>query len=151
MTNNVDVGVKKKRGGVRIGAGRKRTGQKICLVLTAEEIDRAKAIGEGSLVDGIKGTIRLFETDQLPWVQNMHGIKIRHSFEIYHRSKYGCYPSWDANLSEYLVCSTQEKWTHWKSFFQSSHKDGLEVIPHQQMADLYLSVENSEPRQGFNY
>jgi len=63
MTNNVDQGPKKKRGGFRIGAGRKRTGQTICLVLSAEEKERAKAIGEGSLVDGIKRAIRLFKVD----------------------------------------------------------------------------------------
>jgi hypothetical protein len=63
MTNNVDLGAKKKRGGVRIGAGRKRTGQTICLVLSADEKKRAKEIGDGSLVDGIKKAIRLFTLD----------------------------------------------------------------------------------------
>lgn len=58
-----DQSSKKKRGGVRQGAGRKRTGQTICLVLSAEEKDRAKEIGEGSLVDGIKKAIKLFTLD----------------------------------------------------------------------------------------
>lgn len=63
MTNNAGVSLRKKRGGIRIGAGRKRTGQTICLVLSAEERERAKEIGEGSLVDGIKRAIRLFKLD----------------------------------------------------------------------------------------
>lgn len=64
MTNNVGLGPKKKRGGIRVGAGRKRTGQTICLVLSAEERERAKEIGGGSLVDGIKKAIQLFRLDE---------------------------------------------------------------------------------------
>ena len=58
-----DQSVKKKRGGLRQGAGRKRTGQTICLVLSVGEKERAKEIGAGSLVDGIKKAIRLFTHD----------------------------------------------------------------------------------------
>ena len=63
MTNKVDQNYKKKRGGFRIGSGRKRTGQTICLVLSAEEKEIAKSIGEGSLVGGIKKAINLFKLD----------------------------------------------------------------------------------------
>lgn len=63
MANKINQSPKKKRGGFRIGAGRKKTGQTICLVLTSEEKEKAKSIGEGSLVDGIKTAIKLFKLD----------------------------------------------------------------------------------------
>jgi hypothetical protein len=52
---------KKTRGGFRVGAGRKRTGQMTCIVLSMEEINKVKEIGDGSLADGIKKAIRLFK------------------------------------------------------------------------------------------
>jgi len=51
MTNQSS---KKKRGGIRQGSGRKRTGQTICLVLSIDEKERAKEIGASGLVNGIK-------------------------------------------------------------------------------------------------
>lgn len=63
MTTIVDIAPKKKRGGARFGAGRKRTGQTICLVLSMDEKEKAKSIGQGSLVEGIKKAIQLFRFD----------------------------------------------------------------------------------------
>lgn len=63
MSNNANQSPKKKRGGFRVGAGRKKTGQTICLVLTSEEKEKAKSIGEGSLVGGIRTAIKRFNLD----------------------------------------------------------------------------------------
>ncbi len=66
-------------------------------------------------------------------------MKLRHSFESYHRGKYGYYPSWDVHSSEYLARITQEMWHDWKSFFLSHGNAILEHITHDQMIDLYVS------------
>ena len=63
MASNEGELLKKKRGGFRVGAGRKRTGQTVRLVLSCEEKERATAIGEGSFVGGIKKAIKLFKLD----------------------------------------------------------------------------------------
>jgi hypothetical protein len=59
IANAVIQSPKKKRGGIRAGAGRKRTRQTIYLVLSKGEWEEAKAIGGGNLVDGIKRAIKL--------------------------------------------------------------------------------------------
>lgn len=69
----------------------------------------------------------------------MHEIRIRHGFEFYHRKKYGYYPSWDGCANEYLVKCTQEKWMHWKAFFQKPINVDLESIALRELPNLYLN------------
>lgn len=68
---------------------------------------------------------------------------LRHGFEFFYRAKHGYYPSWDERSCEYMVATTQKRWNHWKSFFQSYAQPLMETISPYQMASLYTSTDHS--------
>lgn len=70
-------------------------------------------------------------------------IKMRHGFEFFYRAKHGYYPSWDERSNEYMVATTQNKWSHWKAFFQSHAQPLMETISPYQMVSLYASTDHS--------
>ena len=67
-------------------------------------------------------------------------IKIKHGFEVYHRNRYGYYPSWDSQANAYLVKTAQEKWDDWSLFFQKASNETLDSILLEQMVGIYLAA-----------
>ena len=76
----------------------------------------------------------------------MQEIKIRHSFEAYHRNRYGYYPTWHEVEGAYFAKNTQEKWSDWQSFFLSLSNEVLEGSSPYAMSDLYLKAESCQER-----
>lgn len=76
-------------------------------------------------------------------INSANEIKMRHGFEFFYRAKYGYYPSWDEHSNEYMVTTTQNRWSHWKAFFQSHAQPLMEIISPYQMASLYTSADHS--------
>lgn len=80
----------------------------------------------------------------LEWRRMPFDLKLRYEFELYHRQRYGYYPTWDAEESRFAVRSARDKWMLWELFFQSRRNQVIAISSAVDMAALYLNAIGSK-------